>query len=201
MNDSPFLLVALGNPGAKYRDTRHNVGWIAYDQICSAFGFQDQGEKFKGIWKKGSIQGQKWFGVLPQTYMNLSGECVGPGSDFYKIPVENIIVLHDDLDLQTGVIRLKEGGGHAGHNGLKSLDQHLGTNSYKRIRLGIDHPRRLGLQIEVADYVLGRVSSENPIVWQHTFEQAAKALEYLSKDQWRKGMSLLNAAPKDTEKV
>lgn len=146
-----WMLVGLGNPGEKYAKNRHNIGFMAVDEIVHRHSFTDWKKKFKGEYCEGKIRDKKVFVLKPSTYMNLSGESVLSMASFFKIPPENIIVFYDELDLPSGKLRVKQGGGANGHNGLKSIDQHLGKN-YFRVRLGIDHPGEKHL---VSGYVLG----------------------------------------------
>jgi len=147
MPSSTQLIVGLGNPGAEYSDTRHNIGFMAVDAIAARYKLPAWKKKFKGL-----ITAAPSFLLLkPQTFMNLSGEAVGEAMRFHKLAPGNVIVFHDDLDLQPGQVKIKQGGGNAGHNGLKSLDAHIGP-AYWRARLGIGHP---GLKGEaVLNYVL-----------------------------------------------
>ncbi|MBD5400832.1 aminoacyl-tRNA hydrolase [bacterium] len=156
--NKPVLVVGLGNPGPEYVRTRHNVGFKAVARIVGA----------AGTWKKDhnalvatmDIDGRRVIFAMPQTYMNLSGDSVGPIMRYYKIPLENLIVIHDDMDLPIGTSREKIGGGSAGHNGIRSIDKAVG-NEYRRIRIGIGHPRELGLPMSPADWVLGKFSDED----------------------------------------
>ncbi len=151
--NKPILVVGLGNPGAEYVNTRHNVGFMAVDALAGA----------NATWKKEknaltyatTIDGRRVIFVKPQTYMNNSGVAVLALMTFYKAPLENIIVIHDDMDLKIGDMREKIGGGSAGHNGIKSIDANVGRD-YKRVRIGIGHPRDFDLPMEPADWVLGR---------------------------------------------
>lgn len=145
------LLVGLGNPGADYEKTRHNIGFMAVDAIAHRHNFLVPKLKFRSEIREGMIGGAKLLIQKPLTFMNLSGAPVQELCQFYKIPPEAVVVFHDDLDLAFGKIKIKQGGGHGGHNGLKSLDSHLGHN-YWRIRLGIGHP---GDKDEVTGHVLG----------------------------------------------
>lgn len=149
-----WLLVGLGNPGADYQHTRHNIGFMAVEAILHRFSFAAEKQKFRGMLSEGTIAGARVMTLRPLTYMNLSGESVGECVRFYKIPPEQIIVFHDELDLPLGKLRMKRGGGHGGHNGLKSLDAHIGQD-YWRVRMGIDHP---GDKDRVSDYVLSNFS-------------------------------------------
>lgn len=147
-----WLFVGLGNPGDKYAHNRHNIGFMAVDEIVRRHKFADfKKSKFKGLLAEGEFSGEKIYALKPDTYMNLSGESVQAVCAFYKIPLKNVVVFHDELDLAAGKMRMKMAGGAAGHNGLKSIDQHLGPNYY-RARLGIGHP---GDRDRVHGYVLG----------------------------------------------
>lgn len=146
-----FLIVGLGNPGAEYADTRHNVGFMAADYIAEHYNFSSFKSKFDGLIADGNIENEKVLILKPQTYMNLSGNSVLKAAAFYKILPENIIVIHDDMDLKPGQLKAKIGGGAGGHNGLKSIDSHLGANYY-RIRIGVGHPNGCGE--EVVNHVL-----------------------------------------------
>lgn len=144
------LFVGLGNPGARYAGTRHNVGWMAVDAIAAEHGFSAERVKFQSLLAEGRLGGEKVLILKPQTFMNLSGQSAGEAARFHKIDPADIVVFHDELDLAPGRLRVKQGGGHAGHNGLRSLHQHLGPD-YARVRIGIGHP---GDKALVADYVL-----------------------------------------------
>jgi PTH1 family peptidyl-tRNA hydrolase len=146
-----WLIVGLGNPGREYELNRHNIGFLAVDQLVEKYGSGNDKNAFQSVVRSGSIDGTSVLFLKPQTYMNLSGEAVGAAARFYKIPIENIIVLHDELDLAASTIRIRQGGGSAGHNGLKSIDQHAGNNFW-RIRMGIGHP---GDKDRVTGHVLG----------------------------------------------
>lgn len=145
------LFVGLGNPGTKYAGNRHNIGFMALDRIAADHGFSPWKGAFKGDLSEGRLGAGKVLLLKPATFMNLSGESVRAAMDFYKLTPADITVFHDELDLAPGKCRVKQGGGHAGHNGLRSIHQHLGTDAYARIRLGIGHPGHKDL---VASYVL-----------------------------------------------
>jgi len=144
------LLVGLGNPGAKYARNRHNIGFMAVDEIASAHGFGPWRAKFQGQVAEGRIGATKIVLLKPDTFMNLSGQAVGETARFHKIDPADVIVFHDELDLAPTKIRIKTGGGHAGHNGLRSIHQHIGAD-YDRVRMGIGHP---GHKDAVSGYVL-----------------------------------------------
>lgn len=134
-----FLVVGLGNPGAEYAATRHNVGFMAADEIHRRYNFSPFRSKFSGLIAEGNIDGEKVYLLKPQTYMNLSGNSVVQAANFYKILPQNIVVIHDDMDLPTDKIKAKLGGGSGGHNGIKSIDSCI-TPNYNRIRIGVGHP-------------------------------------------------------------
>ncbi len=144
------LWVGLGNPGAKYAANRHNIGFMALDRIADDHGFAPWRAKFQGQLTEGRLGSDKVLLLKPETFMNLSGQSVGEAMRFYKLTPEDVTVFHDELDLAPGKVRLKQGGGHAGHNGLRSIHQHIGE-AYARVRLGIGHP---GHKDRVAAYVL-----------------------------------------------
>ncbi len=133
------LVVGLGNPGAQYADNRHNIGFMAVDRIVRRHGFSSWRRRFQGRTADGTIAGTRVIALMPDTYMNLSGQAVGAAVRFFKLTPAAVIVIHDELDLAPGRVKVKQGGGAGGHNGLKSIDQHIGPD-YWRVRLGIGHP-------------------------------------------------------------
>ena len=144
------LFVGLGNPGPKYAGNRHNIGFMALDRIAEDHGFAPWRGKFQGSMTEGRLGREKVLLLKPETFMNLSGQSVGEAIRFYKLSPADVTVFHDELDLAPGKVRLKQGGGHAGHNGLRSIHQHVGAD-YARVRLGIGHP---GHKDAVSGYVL-----------------------------------------------
>ena len=144
------LFVGLGNPGAKYAQNRHNVGYMAVDRIASDHGFGPWRAKFQGSLSEGRLGSDKIILLKPETFMNLSGQSVGEAVRFFKLGPEDIVVFQDEIDLAPGKLRVKAGGGHAGHNGLRSLHQHIGPD-YVRVRIGVGHP---GHKDAVSFYVL-----------------------------------------------
>lgn len=137
------LIVGLGNPGPDYAGHRHNVGFMAVDAIARRHNFPPFRQKFSGLLSEGVIEGEKVLLLKPQTYMNRSGDCVGQAAKFYKLEPADLSVIHDELDLAPGKVRIKSGGGNGGHNGLKSIDAHIG-NAFRRVRIGIGHPGHKG---------------------------------------------------------
>ena len=146
-----FLLAGLGNPGPKYAGNRHNVGFMALDAVCRRHRLGPLRRRFQSLAAEGEIAGEKVIALFPETYMNESGRAVSEAMRFYKIPLDRVFVFHDELDLPPAKVRLKKGGGNAGHNGLRSITAQCG-NDYWRVRLGIGHP---GDKQMVMPYVLG----------------------------------------------
>lgn len=173
------LIIGLGNPGKQYAHTLHNVGFDTIDVLADRLGIALNQTKFNGIY--GTIHRPEGKVVLlkPLTYMNLSGESVRPLMDYFDIEIEDIVVVYDDLDLEKGKLRLRQKGSAGGHNGIKSLIQHLGTQEFNRIRIGVDRPP---MGMKVPDYVLSRFPKDDQPLMEDTFEKAADACEYwLSK--------------------
>ena len=151
------LIVGLGNPGKEYEKTRHNIGFMVIDAFASKLGISLTKEKYNGLYNETLIGGEKVILLKPQSYINLSGEVIRKFVDFYKIDLNDILIIHDDLDLPVGVYKLKQHGSSGGHNGLKNIELHLGTQEYKRIKIGISNNKL----IDTKDYVLGRLSGED----------------------------------------
>ncbi len=146
-----IIIAGLGNPGAKYQNNRHNIGFMAIDEIARRWRFGTERAKFQSVIAEGEVEGTKVLLMKPQTFMNQSGNAVGEAARFYKIPVSDIIVFHDEIDLAPGRFRMKTGGGAAGQNGVRSLISHLGAD-FRRARMGIGHPGEANL---VMPHVLG----------------------------------------------
>jgi len=175
-----YLIVGLGNPGVQYRFHRHNIGFLVVDILHQMYGTSDfQKNKWQGLMAEGSIDGHKVLFLKPQTYMNLSGPAVSNLVNFYKIPLTNILVIHDDLDLEPSTIRLKKGGGNAGHNGLKSLDASL-SKEYWRLRIGIGRPSD---KDRVSDYVLSNLPHEEIPLYDELFFQIRENIGLLFKNE------------------
>ena len=155
--NKPVLIIGLGNPGPEYVKTRHNVGFMALDALAGDDATW-RSEK-NALTTRVDVDGRRVILAKPQTYMNNSGTAVLALMTFYKVPLENLIVIHDDMDIAVGSLREKVGGGSAGHNGIKSIDANVGRD-YRRIRIGINHPRDFDLKIDAADWVLGRFTDE-----------------------------------------
>lgn len=184
-------VVGLGNPGADHARTRHNAGFWFVDRLAQAAGASFRTEsRFRGELARGNYADSDLLLLKPSTFMNLSGEAAQPLAAFYKLAPSEILIVHDELDLPAGTARLKRGGGHGGHNGLRSLHQHLGPD-YLRLRIGIGHP---GHRDRVLGYVLGRPSADDEASIGHAFDDALSALQVMLRDGWDKAAQQLHTA-------
>ncbi len=174
--EAMWLIVGLGNPGDKYKGNRHNVGFMTVDQIADDHMFPNFKSKFQGEITEGRLAGEKVALLKPMTFMNESGRSVRKAADFYKIPPERIIVFYDELDIAPGKIKIKQGGGSGGHNGIKSMDAHLGSKDYWRVRLGIGHP---GDKNRVSGYVLSDFSKAEQEWLPDFIDALSKNVNYL----------------------
>jgi PTH1 family peptidyl-tRNA hydrolase len=178
------LIVGLGNPGLEYDGTRHNVAWDVLDKL-SFFSDLNWRDKFKGLYADKSISGEKFHFLKPMTFMNLSGQSVLALTSFFKVVPENILVIHDELDLPLGTIAYKKGGGLAGHNGLKSISESIGTKDFCRLRVGIGRPPRGS----VSSWVLSRFSSDELITLNRVLEEVSSSLDLYFRDGFSKAAS------------
>ncbi|MFV8829732.1 aminoacyl-tRNA hydrolase [Alkalihalobacterium sp. APHAB7] len=183
------LIVGLGNPGAKYENTRHNAGFMVIDECADAMGIELNETKFKGVYGSAVIDGEKVFLLKPLTYMNLSGESVRPFMDYFKIDLEDVLIIFDDMDLPVGQIRLRQKGGHGGHNGIKSLNAHLGTSEFKRIRMGVERPEP---GVSVVNHVLGTFRAEEQDALNQAIKKATEACRYWLKNEFPNVMNQYN---------
>lgn len=168
-----YLICGLGNPGSKYRGTRHNVGYMVVDELAGRHRMRLNQEKFDGHVADGRVAGARVTLLEPQTYMNRSGKAVSAAANFYKLDPEEIIVVHDDIDLEVGRLKVKSGGGHGGHNGLRDIVGKLGQKGFTRLRIGVGRPDHRS----VSDWVLSRFSSEEQTVIDRVCREAADAIE------------------------
>jgi PTH1 family peptidyl-tRNA hydrolase len=185
-----WLVAGLGNPGSKYENTRHNVGFLVADQLGERGRFPIQRLKFHALTNTAVIGGQGVLVMKPTTYMNLSGEAVGEAARFYKIPADHVLVISDDVDLPLGKLRIRKSGSAGGHNGLKSIIQHLGSDQFPRLRIGVGgkpHP-----DYDMADWVLGKFQGEDKKRIDQAVDRAADAVEVLLQSGAEKAMNQYN---------
>lgn len=185
------LIAGLGNPGSKYEQTRHNAGFWFVDALARARGVGFRLEnKFHGETARLSLEGREVRLLKPLTFMNRSGQSVGALARFYRIPPDQILVVHDDLDLAPGTARLKRGGGHGGHNGLRDITSALGGNGFLRLRLGIGHP---GQREQVVGYVLKKAPPEEQSAIEEAIDRSLAVMSLLVNDQWERAMNQLHS--------
>jgi PTH1 family peptidyl-tRNA hydrolase len=191
------LISGLGNIGAEHEDNRHNAGFWLVDRIARGQGavFSKQ-SRFFGEVSRLSIGGESVHLIKPSTYMNRSGQAVAAVAQFYRIAPESILVVHDELDLAPGMVKLKQGGGHAGHNGLRDIIARLGSAAFWRLRLGIGHPRTLALEQDVADFVLHRPSRDDQSRIDQAIDQAIGGLDDWVTGRMEQAMKRLHTTPR-----
>lgn len=171
-----YIIAGLGNPTKEYEKTRHNVGFEVIDVLADMLHTTVEEKKFKGCYGRGFLGGEKVLLLKPQTFMNLSGESVRAAANFYKVDPEHIIIIYDDISLDVGQLRIRKKGSAGGHNGIKNIIAHLGTQEFPRIKVGVgDKPKKMDL----ADYVLSRFSKEDRVLMEDAFKEAARAVEVM----------------------
>jgi PTH1 family peptidyl-tRNA hydrolase len=184
------LIVGLGNPGTKYANTRHNIGFWFIDELCEQLKLTlKDNKKFYGHANKADIHGHQFWLLKPETFMNLSGKSVASLVNFYKIKPEEVLVVYDVLDLESGTVKLKKTGGHGGHNGLRDIIAMLGSKDFIRLRLGIGHP---GHKSKVVSWVLNRASADEEISQYHAIKKGLESLEDLLNGNIEKAMKDLH---------
>lgn len=185
-----FIVAGLGNPGKKYENTRHNAGFIAIDAVADKLGVRIDRAKFHALVGEGTLAGKKVLFMKPETFMNSSGEAVGEAAHFYKIPPENIIIISDDITLPVGKMRIRRKGSNGGHNGLKSIESHLSSSNYPRIKIGVGekpHP-----DYDLVDWVLGKFTKDDLEKINLSAHNSAEALECIIKGQIDNAMCKFN---------
>ncbi|HZW20940.1 aminoacyl-tRNA hydrolase [Noviherbaspirillum sp.] len=188
------LIVGLGNPGPEYEQTRHNAGFWLVDSLAG--GRLARESKYNALAAKTVIAGQEVWLLEPQTYMNRSGQSVGALARFYKIAPEDVLVVHDELDLEPGVAKIKKGGSSGGHNGLKDITAALGTQDYWRLRIGIGHPRTMNLQQPVVDFVLHRPRKEEQALINDAIDKSLDVIPMLCEGKFEAAMMKLHSTAK-----
>ena len=182
-----FLIVGLGNPGCEYEDTRHNIGFKVVDNIAKEYNIEINRQKFKGICGEGFINGEKVMLLKPSTYMNLSGESIREVVDFYKLSNEDVLVIYDDISLDVGRLRIRDKGSAGGHNGIKSIIAHLGTDIFPRIKVGVGQPN-----VDLVNYVLGKFTKEEMEVLSESIEASTKAAGEIINNDVKTAMNKFN---------
>lgn len=183
------VIVGLGNPDKKYHGTRHNIGFQTMDYLADKYRIAIDTKKHKGLIGKGFIEGQKVLLVKPMTYMNLSGECLRQIMDFYKLEPEDFIVIYDDIHLDVGQLRIRKKGSAGGHNGIKSIISHLGSQEFPRIRIGVGEKPK---EYDLVDYVLGRFSKQELEIYDDLMPNIAAAAELMIWDDIDQAMNRYN---------
>ena len=185
-----WLLVGLGNPGSKYESTRHNMGFLAVDGLARRKGFRFNKLRFRAWTAEWMVNGEKVLVMKPQTYMNLSGESVGEAARFYKIPADHVVVISDDISLPVGKLRIRTGGSAGGHNGLKNIIQHLGTDQFPRIKVGVGSPRPG--EHDMVDWVMGKPVGEDRTAVEDALDRAGDAAKTLITEGIDRAMNRFN---------
>ena len=191
-----YIIVGLGNPGKQYENTRHNMGFLAVDLLAEKYNIDVNKIKFKALVGEGRIAGQKVLLVKPQTYMNLSGEAVRQAMDFYKIDPEELIVIYDDIDIPTGTFRIRKKGSPGTHNGMRNIFQHIQTNDFPRIRVGIGS----GKKDNLAGYVTGGISKSEQEILADVLKSSADAAACIIEKGIDKAMNEYNVRPNKKKK-
>lgn len=182
-----FLIVGLGNPGSQYEDTRHNIGFKVVDNIAKEYNIEINRQKFKGMCGEGFINGEKVILLKPSTYMNLSGESIREVVDFYKLSNEDLVVIYDDISLDVGRLRIREKGSAGGHNGIKSIIVHLGTDIFPRIKVGVGQPN-----VDLVNYVLGKFTKEEMEILSESIDASTKAVREMLSSDVKTAMNIYN---------
>ena len=184
-----YIIAGLGNPTREYEKTRHNVGFDTIDVLADKLNTSVDEKKFKGLYGRGIIAGEKVILLKPQTFMNLSGESVREAADFYKVDPEHIIVIYDDISLDVGQLRIRKKGSAGGHNGIKNIIAHLDTTVFPRIKVGVGEKPK---NYDLADYVLGHFSKQERELMEEGYEHASDAVEQIVQGEIEAAMNVFN---------
>lgn len=185
-----FIIAGLGNPGKEYEYSRHNAGFLCLDILCNKYGIKTDRVKYRALVGTVLIEGHSCLIMRPQTFMNNSGEAIKEAADFYKIPPEKVIVIFDDISLDTGVLRIRRKGSAGGHNGIKSIIYQLNSDNFPRLKIGVGE--RKDPDSDLKDYVLGKFSKEDLATLKKTMERAVDAVAYIVKGDIDGAMSSFN---------
>ena len=189
-----LIIAGLGNPGKEYENTRHNAGFMVMDALAEKIGADISEKKHKALCGKGVIGGEKVILMKPQTYMNSSGESIRAAADYYKVDPEDILIVYDDISLAPGQLRIRAKGSAGGHNGIKSIIAHLGTQEFPRVKVGVGEKPK---GYDLADYVLSRFPKDERVLMEEAFERAGEAAVCMMNDTMEHAMNQFN---KKTEK-
>lgn len=184
-----YIIIGLGNPEKGYSNTRHNMGFDTINKLSEKYDISVTKTKFQGIYGKGIIEGQQAILLKPQTYMNLSGRCIEQFVKFYNIPLENVIVIYDDMDLEPGAVKVRKKGGPGNHNGMKSVVEHLRTEEFSRIRIGIGKPE---YKEQTISYVIGKIAEQDKEILMQGVEKARQAAIEIIKSGIDNAMNKIN---------
>lgn len=187
--DNLFVIAGLGNPGKKYDNTRHNVGFDTIDLLSAKFNIKVSKVKYKALWGDGTVGGEKVLLAKPQTFMNLSGESIRELVDWYKVPMSNLILVYDDVDLAVGKIRVRAKGSSGTHNGMRSILYHIQSEDFPRVRIGIGRPPE---GWDMADFVLSKFNADDRKLIDESIKKAAEAIEAIIKSGAEAAMNMYN---------
>jgi peptidyl-tRNA hydrolase, PTH1 family len=195
MTEQTYIIAGLGNPGTKYAGTRHNIGYMVVDELAGKVNVSLDLEKWESFYARGLILDRKVCLLKPSTYMNCSGRAIAKFVDFYKTPLPRLLVIHDDLDMKLGRIKLTAGGGAGGHKGIRSIIQHLGSRNFYRLKIGIGRPGQDSSHPDIAveDYVLAHFSAEEKKVIHDRMDSLIQGIEFFLHDDISKAMNFLNS--------
>lgn len=190
MSNVDYILVGLGNPGKEYEKTRHNIGFMALDFVAEKLGIEINSQKFKSLYALGTFEGKKVILLKPQTFMNLSGQAVLPFMSFYKVLLQNVILIYDDISLPVGKMRIRKQGSHGGHNGVKNIITLSGSQNFPRIKIGVGN--KPNENWDLADWVLSKFSSEELNLINDTMPKVYDALSLIVKENIDEAMNKFN---------